>query len=46
LPGKKKGYATFFRNVEQAADLLMEKLQASPQLSYELHEERLVEAII
>ena len=48
LPGKKRGYAAFFRKVEQAADLLMEKLKTSSQLSslYELHEEVLVEAIV
>jgi hypothetical protein len=48
LPGKEKGYAAFFRKVEQAADLLAEELQANSQLSslYELQDEVLVETII
>lgn len=46
LPGKKGGYAAFFRMVEQAADLLAEKLRTTSRLSslYELREEVLVEA--
>ncbi len=47
LPGKKQGYSDFFRRVEQAADLLAEKLKTCSRLSslYELHEEALVEGI-
>ena len=45
LPGKNRGYATFFRKVECAADLLAEKLRTTSHLSslYELQEEVLVE---
>ena len=48
LPRKKKDYAAFFRKVEQAADLLAEKLQTNSCLSslYELREEVLVEAMM
>lgn len=48
LPGKKAGYASFFRNVERAADLLAEKLLTTSRLSsfYQMREGTLVEAMI
>jgi hypothetical protein len=48
LPGKRLGYAAFFRRVERAADLLAEKLYRTPKLSslYELHEGVLVDGMV